>query len=433
MSHWETLFKNSRSRALKCLEETIQHGQIVPVSETRRLHRESHPNEPAFFAYAYPATPVRFLTICQTNPGEEALEAVNGFPYLAVGESNVLEVLTLNPDDIGSEGTVECVSKTSEGITFFDPLFCYNKDEYVIGRKYEFSLAAIAYNIEWLQHPEFEISSGPALEAERERVRKEDPAADVSTITSVSFSMEKMKCLIPHDAPGDVEFQSSVESVEWFQILDIRICNLRCVFREDDNQSIPASLFVSEHVLNGYEPQVGHIVRGVAWLQAFPIKEIESDECWSDRGSEREALLDGWERAFEAAEYLADLHPGAAALGRVLISAGWDVTIYSNPGNDPEVPAFLAERGDRQVNVWIRAYFPETEQPIDLPFEKQTALKEHSETQGQEAAFVTVECKEVDNYHYFNFVDHQNLQSIFGNLALVEAIRKPGTESIDSE
>jgi hypothetical protein len=306
-----------------------------------------------------------------------------------------------------------------------------NKDEYTVGRKYEFSLAAIAYSIEWLENPNFEVTSGPALEAERERVRKEDPNADISDITSVTFSMEKMKCLIPSEYPGDAEFQSSVESVEWFELLGVRICKLRCVLRGDEQNALAACVYASNHVLDGYEPQVGHAIRGVAWMQAFPTKEIQSEESWSDRGSKRDAIMEGMARAFEAREYLADLHPGASALRTVLISAGWDVTKYSNPDCDPEVPVFIAERGDRQVNVWIRSYFRDGEKPIELPLKKQTMLAAHSKSQGQEAAFANVECKDDGDYYYFEFLDQQRLVSIFGNLAFVQAVRKPGTDECD--
>jgi hypothetical protein len=127
MNYWETIFKDPKERAMTSLTTTVKNGRIMPVSEARGAYNKDHPDEPTFIVYEYPDTPVRVLTVCRTNPGDKTIEAVNGFPFLAIGEPNVFEVLALNADDIGSEGTVECVSKASEEFTFFDPLFCYNK------------------------------------------------------------------------------------------------------------------------------------------------------------------------------------------------------------------------------------------------------------------------------------------------------------------
>ena len=413
---------------MHALREAVKHGEVIPVSEARKEYNQAHPDEPAFLAYEYPQTPVRVLTICRTDPVEKIIEAVNGVPFLKEGGANTFEVLTLNPDDIGSEGTVECVSQTGESITFFDPLFCYNQYEYAPGKKFEFSLATIAYNIEWLEKPEFEITSGPALEARREEELKKDPKADVSAITSVKFSMANMRCLIPRDEPGDIEFQTAVESVEWFELFGKKICKMGCLLRDNEEEKWPSILYASEKVLNGFQPQVGQIVRGVALLQAWPMREVPSETLWIDQGSSKDAVMEGIMRAFAAEEYLSDLHPGVITVAKTIIAAGWDVLKYNKDDGDPQIPDFRAERGDQQINVWVQAYFPETEKPNILSAKEKTFLEGESKEQGQNALFVTVECKERGDYYFFNIKETELMESTFGHLSIIDSVRKPGTE-----
>jgi len=428
MSYWGTIYENPKEQALDALREAVKHGEVIPVSDTRKEYNQTHPDEPAFLAYEYPQMPVRVLTICRTDPVEKIIEAVNGVPFLKEGEPNVFEVLTLNPDDIGSEGTVECVSKTGESITFLDPLFCYNQHEYAPGKKFEFSLAAIAYNIEWLENPEFEIDSGPTLEAERERALKDDPNADVAAITSVKFSMANMRCLIPREEPGDIEFQTAVESVEWFDFLGVKMCKMRCFLRDNEQEKWPAILYASGKVLKEFRPQIGQIVRGVALLQAWPRREIPSETLWIDRGSSKDAAMEGIMRAFAAQEYLSDLHPGVSAIARTIIAAGWDVIKYNKEDGDPQIPDFLAERGEKQINVWVQAAFSGTEKPNVLSSEEKTFLEGESKLMGQDALFVTVECKEKGDYYFFDIKDTDLMESSFGHLSIIESVRKPGTE-----
>lgn len=435
MNHWETVFENFKERALDCLRDSVQHGNVFSVSDTRKAYNQAHPDEPAFIVYEYPETPVRFLTICETNPAEKRIEVVSGYPFLKEGEPTVFEVLDIVPGGDGSDGTIECVSRSGDILSFFDPFLCYDKDELRIGSRYEFSVAGIAYQLDHVPNPEFEIDSGPALEAERQRALKVDPDADISAITSVRFSTAELRCLMPRDEPGDAEFQTVVEKVEWFDLAGTKLCKMRCSFRGSDENEWPFALYASQWILKGYQPKEGDVVQGVMWMQAFPLKEIESPaaEKWIDRASEHDARMEGWLRAFEAKEYLSDLHPGVGAMGSALIGGGWDVTKYEKENSEIDVPDFCAERGDRKVDLWVTAYFPEKEERKELPESAKCTLSEISQARGKEAAFVTVKCREVENYYHFDFEETDRIRNLFGDLSFLEASRIPGTEDCEAQ
>jgi hypothetical protein len=428
MSRWATLFEDWQDQAWHCLKESIEQGHNVPVPEASEEYHRTHPEEPEFVVYEHPDTPARILAICQTNPENDRLEVVAGFPFLLEGEPNIFEVLDVVPEDGGSQGTIECVSKCGDSFFFFEPLMCYHKDELKIGRQYEFAVAGIAYLLDHVANPEFVIDSGPALDAERQRALKENPEADISTITSVTFSTANLRSLIAREEPGDAQFQTAVESVTWFELAGTRVCKMRCMFRGGDEKELPCSLYASEYVLKGYEPKAGDNIQGVMWMQAHPLKEVASEESWIDRGSERDASMGGILRAIEAKEYFSDLPPGVAALGCALVGGGWDVTRYGKESDECDVPDFLAEARDRQVNVWVNAYFPESEQPTELSAETREMIRESSRKRRQEAIFTTVRCRMAGNYYYYEFVDKERLQEVFGEVAFIDAERIPGTQ-----
>ena len=110
---------------------------------------------------------------------------------------------------------------------------------------------------------------------ERERILKEDPNADVSHVNSVKFHLGELRSLLPHeDAPGDAEFQTVVEEVEYFHFHGIKICRMPATFNLGDDRAVKLNLYASEGVLMGYRPRIGDPIRGTVWLQGYAIKEI---------------------------------------------------------------------------------------------------------------------------------------------------------------
>lgn len=316
--------------------------------------------------------------------------------------------------------------------SFFDPLLCYDKDELKVGHKYEFSVAGIAHLLKHVANPEFVVDSGPALELERQRALMENPDADISETTALTFSTANLRCLVGRDEPGSAEFQTLVEKVEWFDLEGMRMCRMKCFFQSSDEYEWSFTLYASEWILKGYQPKAGDNVQGVMWMQAHRIREVPSNESWIDRGSESEAKMEGLLRAFEAKEYLADLSPGVAALASSLITGGGGVTKYNKEKGETDVPDLFVEARDRQINVWVNAYFSETEQSTELSEELKDELSALSRQRGHESVFTTVKCRESENYYYYEFEGQDRLREIFGEVSFIEAQRIRGTEKPDA-
>lgn len=411
--HWGALVPDTDTFFAVNLREAVAQGRLVEDIDRAR-------QDPFYVA----------IVVLNRIPSEDRSEVVSAYPYLARGASIPFEILSIIPDDdeysAEFEGTLELLMKDGFSLTVCDPLYCLNRLRYTVAEKYEFSLAALAYHFEHLENTDLVITEGPLLDMERENALKENPQADVSTITSVTVSMAGLRTVIPTEN-GDAEFQSVIEDTGRCDFEGIPVYWVRVYLRPKDEAELPCILYVSEQVLNGYVPRAGDTVRGVAWLQAVPLKPLERSASWADELPEidREASFQGMQRAIEAEEYLAGLPLGVFELAKGMIAAGWEVTRYANPDGSTDMPAFLVERRDERINVWVRSWIDGEEAAGAFSPEEKRKFAEKSATNGPKAVYVTVQLHDTDSGYRFSYDGTDDLEAVMGPLRLVEYMRKP--------
>ena len=255
------------------------------------------------------------------------------------------------------------------------------------------------------------ITKGPAIELEKQRVLEENPNADVGQINTVDISIAELRMLIPHDNnPMNAEYQTVVEKVTYFYLEEIEICRLHVLFRLHSNCELRAILYASEHVLKGFRPQIGDTIRGVLWLQGYPLKSVEDPESWAGRNREDLDFLS----SIEADKELSDLHIGVLILVKSLMAAGWDVTRYGNYGESPSIPACQIERGDRQINIWVRSYIQDQEPECQFTQDEMQHYQENSRRNGQDAVCIVVVCKDIGSGYTFKLLGMEHLETITG-------------------
>ena len=289
--------------------------------------------------------------------------------------------------------------------------------------------------VEEVSEPDFQITEGPALEAERRKRLAADPTLDVSTVTSVSFSLAELRTLIPRETAGNYEFQTEIESVEEHVVLGIRFFKIMGLVNNDSEPPLRIPIFISDEILNGYVPTVGHLISGVLALQGHAVDEIRSDERWADavEYNAKNASMEGFMRAFSANEYLSDLHPGAAAVAKAVIAADWDVIKYENEESDPDIPCFQAERADRKLDVWVRCWFEDKDEPVGFSEEERRDFTTASQREGNTALFVTVKCGESGEYYNFSYEGLEKLEAFTGSLMTIESQKKGGFADLSDE
>jgi hypothetical protein len=425
--HWNALVDDVEAVITDIVPLILEKGLPVPGTREHRAYCEAHPDESSMIAFAYPsAGPVGFLGIVARNPIEKELNFVTGFPFLKDGVVSTLEVLSVDSETFegltGFEATVEAITAQGVTVTFFDPLYCcLGPDAYGDGiqrpRRFEFSVSALAYSVEKVHDTDIVLTSGAALEMERERIRREDPNADLSEVTSVTISMAELRSLLPRDEPGDAEFQTVVEDIDFFELEKVgTMCRMKVVLMRPDEQDFGAILYASEKVLGEYRPARGDSIRGALWLQAHSLRPSNvSGPAWVDRAMPSTAEYYPAEvDVFLDDNFFADLPMGPAALAKAIIAAGWDVTLYANDQNASWIPTFQIGRRETKAAVWVRSFVQDQEPVVSFTQTEVAENERSAEEQSLKAVCIVVALKETDDGYLFSYDGIESLQSFMG-------------------
>jgi len=425
--HWKAILKDTGSIA-DIVRNIIEKGIPVAITDELKLYYDSHQQEKAFFGIEYGDTPICGLAVIERDPDSKDLVLTTAYPFLKNGVLHDMEITAINADPEYCEATVACINRDGAELSFFDPLYVKNQFILETGQKYEFSIAAMAYNLEKLENTELIITEGPAIEMEREKVLKENPDADITKITSVKFDLGKLRSLLPHDdEPGDAEFQTVVEEVAYSHFEGIEICRMPVTFNLGNDRNIAVNLYATEQVLKGYRPQIGDPIRGNLWLQGYPVQRIDAPESWAELERE-DSTVERLQKAFAADEYLSDLPVGVKALGSSIVYSGLNLTRYGNYGRYPDIPAFLVKREDVEINVWVRSYIENKEPGLSFSEEEITHYLETSKLRGQKGVCVVVVCEDIGSGYTFKIVGIEELKELTGQLLMVDYIRKDTKE-----
>lgn len=412
--HWEALFGDDFQGALaKLVPHLVQQGSLVRNVASQEMPAGAGQAAWPYFALEFGNLPLRGLSIIRIDPDDKLMKFTTAYPLLKEGLRMALEIVGSFKDEDEFEVGLKCVTRRGTALTFFAPLYGSNPTVHEVGRKYEFSLAALAYSLKKIEEAEFTLTEEPALEIEKRRRQEEDPHADVTDVKAVDFSIAGLRALLFHASDAvDAGFYTAIESVSYFFFEETKICKMDVRFRLRGEEELRTSLYASEHVLAGYRPEVGDLIQGVLWLQGHPVKPIEDDASWGARSGEDEAL----QNFLFPDEEMSGLHVGTAALAKSLMYGGWDLTLYENNGDNPAIPAYLIERDGRKINVWVRSFIEEQEPETVFTAEETTRFQKENREKGFEVAWAVVVCKDIGKGYTFKILERENLEKTLGSL-----------------
>jgi hypothetical protein len=265
-NHWEAIFPTVEE-AIRMLPTIIHHGGVISPLAPKDVHKLK-PGE--YAAVHHPADqPLSYLAAIRAE--KDSNQLVTFYPAINDGEENELEIESIAPDDPEDgdfEGIISAINPQGVELTFFEPRFPINKT--CLSERMVFKLAAIAYSVE-LAKTEFEISFGPLVDLERERVAKE--GGDPASVTSVTVFAGELRCYLPH-GHADFEFQSVVEEVSRFTVLNEEFFRLKILLGPKDENPVAIALFVSKKAAGGLVPKVGDALMGTGWLQGLAISRV---------------------------------------------------------------------------------------------------------------------------------------------------------------
>jgi len=412
--HWKALLGSIEKPLVNMLKTIVTGGRLSPVTDEQKRHQDAHPAENTFLGIEYGDAPVGCLAVIEKFPEKNNNVFRTAYPFLRDGVPHVLEITDLKTLPQVCETTVTGVSRNGGVLSFFEPLYFRNRFILNTGGKYEFSLAAIAYVLEKMVETEITVTQGFFLALERERLLKENPDADVNTIGSVKIDVSQLGTLVfmDDDFPDDAQFQTVVEDVDYFRFDGIEICRMPVEMKMGGDRNFRINLYASEHVLKGYRPQTGDTIRGALWLQGYAVKEVDA-ESWA--ALEREApAYDTIPKVIAAEEYLSDLPLGVQAVGFTLIHNRMKITKYAHYDEQTDMPAFLAEYREKEINVWVRFYIENEEPALYFSEEEKRHYAAVSRDEGREGICIAVACKDIGSGYTFTYHGLEQLEEITG-------------------
>jgi len=269
-NHWEAIESNYPEFIAEMLPKICQEGKVAGKNAfTHTL--DDVPNKVGVaFGLQYAETPVNFLALIVAEIDEGSNLLWSGYPVCAEGNGCRLVIDEVRSWDNGIEGTIKAYVPDGGLVYFFDPYFFLNKDRYVVGEEVTVKLGALAYMVQKAEQLEIEITEGPMLEIERQRLLEDDPNADVTSITSVPISMDGAAIYFPRgEDQDDAEIRFKVSETARFTCADRPFMRLSGIIMRPDSGDVSINIYASEQVLGGYVPQVGDNVEAVVWMQGY--------------------------------------------------------------------------------------------------------------------------------------------------------------------
>lgn len=278
--HWGAIDRDVERVVAEAMPTTIAKGVTLPKVEFALCMKGKAERKSLAAAVRYPAkSPLQYMALLASNERfdkDTGYYLHSGYPYLMEGQTAQVVIRRIIPwaNSVAEAIEGQIVGSVNDAtIGFFDPLFYANKAAYSVGTRLWVSLAGLAYELRKAAQDEFSVTEGPLIEEERNLARKKrQPTA----VTSVTVSMKGAAAYIGHKTfVDDFSFRCPVLKVKRFSLGKRRFRQLEVALMRPNDLEVRIPLYVSEQVLNGYEPTVGDDIEGAAWMQGV-IKDKPS-------------------------------------------------------------------------------------------------------------------------------------------------------------
>ena len=208
--------------------------------------------------------------IVVSDAQEENKFLFSAYPVLLDGMRHVVELDRFVPWEYGIEAWVHGhVTRESVPICFFDTRYYADSAAYQTGQRLDVSLSGLAYFLQPILMRVFEIKEGPFWEMERQR-RLDEGEPEEEASRPVQVHMTGGSIFLPRsddEVRDEAQFQGVIDAIDSFEHDGQRIYRLEMVVMRPGDDEFRLPVFVSEHVLDGYVPQLGQDVEGMMWVQ----------------------------------------------------------------------------------------------------------------------------------------------------------------------
>lgn len=265
--HWRTIIDDDTD-LVKFLMNRLEGSRQVDNSVIKGVIDD----EPDMYNVLGLATEDEEIGVCSlVVESKEQNRFITGFPELKNAGTEVTLLLTqIHEYANGMEAVLTCDSVDGATLSFFDSKYYLNKDNYEIGNKYTFKLAALASEAEILP------------EEGRTAEFTEEQTINMTTMLGTQLEKDKNGNVIPmrcrmdslayclstvDEVPDEYEFQSPVTDVKSVMILGTPMYRMKIdVVRTEDDASAVSIPLYAKKAFFAKKPKKNEPVRGWLWM-----------------------------------------------------------------------------------------------------------------------------------------------------------------------
>jgi hypothetical protein len=221
----------------------------------------------------YPANnPIQSCVLEYIDETKNVLEVMSFYPFME-GISTKLILTDKYTWENEIEGEVSGTFCDRIEIPFFAPFYYCQFLNLELGKEYTVFLAGLAYSVENDTGRTFEIKQGPLYEMQLKEFLKENPSKTENDYPATIVSMDGCATFIQQKYFAEIEYRGPILELTETNMFDIKIFKAKiCVARVSEYGEcgdLIINLYMSEKVLNGYNPKVGDDIMGVMWLTGY--------------------------------------------------------------------------------------------------------------------------------------------------------------------
>jgi hypothetical protein len=221
----------------------------------------------------YPANnSVQSCVLEYVNETKNVLEVISFYPFME-GIPAKLVLTDKYTWENGMEGDVSGTFCDSIEVPFFAPFYYSQFLNLEVGKEAAVFLAGLAYSVENDTGRTFEIKQGPLYEMQLKEFLKENPSKNANDYPATIVGMDGCATFLPQKYFAEIEYRGPILELSKTEMFDIMIFKAKiCVARVSEYGEygdLIINLYMSEKVLNGYNPKVGDDIMGVMWLTGY--------------------------------------------------------------------------------------------------------------------------------------------------------------------
>ena len=193
---------------------------------------------------------------------------VGGYPaFEGLPEETLIEQAHIWSNGISGVVAVRDI-RMQTSLAFFLSGFFQHVPQLQFGTRAVFQLSALAFSLRKAEFSEVEVEKKTtAYDTALKAFLRAYPHKKAGDFHPEELSFHGKGAMLPTEVVGVWFFQGPVLAVEQVEFMGRRFFRLLTFFSGSGERSIRGFLYVAEHVLKGYAPQVGDDLCGTVWLQ----------------------------------------------------------------------------------------------------------------------------------------------------------------------